>query len=105
MANEPKARRAGAFDVRMVIALLMGVYGAVLTVMGLGVTTEEEIAKSAGVNINLWAGIGMLLFAASFVLWVRLRPLVVPESTEDTEDTESAESTGDAERDTSRGSE
>ncbi|WP_216215489.1 hypothetical protein [Amycolatopsis aidingensis] len=83
MANEPRTRRAGAFDVRTVIALLMGVYGAVLTVMGLGVTTEEEIAKSAGVNINLWAGVGMLLFAASFVLWVKLRPLTVPEQTEE----------------------
>jgi hypothetical protein len=35
----------------------------------------SEIQKSAGVNINLWAGIGMLVTAAGFVLWARLRPL------------------------------
>jgi hypothetical protein len=30
------------------------------------------------VNINLWAGIGMLVVAALFVLWAWWRPLRVP---------------------------
>lgn len=81
MADESRTHRAGVFDVRLVIALLMGVYGLVITVMGLGFTTDEEIAQSAGVNINLWAGIGMLVFAALFVLWTRLRPIRVPDET------------------------
>src|SRR5262249_5164459 len=68
-----------AFDVRVVIALLIGVYGLVLTVLGIGFTTDAEIDKAAGVNINLWAGIGMLIVAAVFVLWTRLRPLAIPE--------------------------
>lgn len=71
----PKRRRFTAFDIRLVIALLIGVYGLVLTVMGLAVTPDEEIERSAGVNINLWAGIGMLACAAAFVLWTVLRPL------------------------------
>lgn len=80
MATEsPRAHRAGAFDVRLVIALLLGVYGLVLTVMGLAFTTEEEIAKANGTNINLWAGIGMLVVAALFVIWAKLRPILVPE--------------------------
>ncbi|WP_199432756.1 hypothetical protein [Qaidamihabitans albus] len=82
MATESGSHRAGVFDVRTVIALLMGVYGAVTTVMGIGFTSEAEIAKSAGVNINLWAGLGMLVFAALFVLWVKVRPLRVPEEPE-----------------------
>jgi hypothetical protein len=79
MASEPtpRTRRAG-FDIRLVIALLVGVYGVVLTVMGLAFTTDAEIAKAAGVNINLWAGIGMLIFTVLFVLWAVLRPLRVP---------------------------
>jgi succinate dehydrogenase hydrophobic anchor subunit len=80
MASESTpTRRAGAFDIRLIIALLTGVYGVVLTIMGIGFTTDEELAKSAGMNINLWAGIGMLVFTALFVLWALVRPLRVPE--------------------------
>jgi hypothetical protein len=66
------------FDIRLIVALLMGLYGLVLTILGIGFTTDEEIARSAGVNINLWAGLGMLLVALAFVVWARLRPLTVP---------------------------
>ena len=76
--SQPRARKAGAFDIRLIIALLIGVYGIILTIMGAAFTSDEQIAKSADVNINLWAGIGMLVVAALFVLWARLRPLVVP---------------------------
>ena len=65
------------FDLRTVIAVLFGVYGIVLTVMGL-FTGEAELAKAGGININLWSGIGMILAAAFFLVWVRLRPLVPP---------------------------
>jgi hypothetical protein len=68
----------------LIIALLIGVYGLVLTIMGSGFTTAADLQKAAGVNINLWAGIGMLVFAALFVLWARLRPIVItpPEDTD-----------------------
>ncbi|MFD9960000.1 hypothetical protein [Amycolatopsis sp. NPDC058986] len=79
MAHESaRPRKAGAFDIRLIIALLIGVYGVVLTVMGVAFTTEADRAKAAGVNINLWAGIGMLVFTALFVLWAVLRPITVP---------------------------
>ena len=80
-----RSRRAAAFDIRLVIALLMGVYGIVLTVLGIGFTTDEEITRSAGVNINLWAGLGMVVVAALFSLWTWLRPLRVPEPDEPAE--------------------
>jgi hypothetical protein len=82
-----------AFDIRLIIALLIGGYGLVITVMGIGFTTDEEIRKAAGVNINLWAGIGMLLVAAAFVVWARLRPLAVPDKA-DGEADESAPPSG-----------
>jgi uncharacterized membrane protein YkvI len=88
MSSEPSSppRRAGAFDIRLIIALLFGVYGLVLTIMGSGFTTAAELQKAAGVNINLWAGIGMLVFAALFVLWARLRPIVItPEEADDSQ--------------------
>ncbi|MCR6481847.1 hypothetical protein M8542_03360 [Amycolatopsis sp. OK19-0408] len=80
MATESGARprKAGAFDIRLIIALLIGVYGVILTVMGAAFTSDEEIKKAADVNINLWAGIGMLVVAALFIIWAKARPLVVP---------------------------
>jgi xanthine/uracil/vitamin C permease (AzgA family) len=81
-------RRTSAFDIRLVIALLIGVYGLVTTVLGLWVTTDAEIERSAGVNINLWAGIGMLVVAALFVAWTWWRPLPVPEPEEGEEPAE-----------------
>ncbi|KAA9162087.1 hypothetical protein FPZ12_012680 [Amycolatopsis acidicola] len=75
-----RARKAGAFDIRLIISLLTGVYGLVLTIMGAAFTDEAERAKSGGLNINLWAGIGLLIFTALFVLWAVLRPIRVPET-------------------------
>lgn len=68
---------AGAFDIRSIIAALIGGYGVVLVVMGLVSTSDSDLDRSGGMNINLLAGIGMIVFAAVFLLWVRLRPLVV----------------------------
>lgn len=70
--------RTSAFDIRLIIAVLTGIYGLVITVLGIGFTTDAELKKSAGVNINLWAGIGLLVICLLFVLWARLRPLRVP---------------------------
>ncbi|MFC7340953.1 hypothetical protein [Saccharopolyspora griseoalba] len=78
MASGGSGRTAGAFDIRTVIALLFAIYGVVLVAVGL-VEPQAEIAKSAGVNINLWGGVGMLAFAAVMVGWARLRPIVVPD--------------------------
>lgn len=75
--SQPQQRKAGAFDIRVVIALLIGVYGLVLFILGI-IADPAEVAKADGININLWAGIGMLVFAAAFILWARIRPIVVP---------------------------
>lgn len=70
-------KKAGAFDIRVVIAALIGIYGLVLTILGV-IADPQEVAKADGININLWGGLAMLAFAALFVLWARLRPIVVP---------------------------
>lgn len=76
MAEQQK-KKAGAFDIRVVIALLVGIYGVVLTILGI-IADPKEVDKADGININLWGGIAMLVFAALFVLWARLRPIAVP---------------------------
>lgn len=83
VSADAKPRRAGAFDIRRIIALLMGVYGLVITVMGIWFTSEQDLRQAAGVNVNLWSGIGMLLFAGLFLLWAWWRPIEVTEPESD----------------------
>jgi hypothetical protein len=71
-------RKAGAFDIRIFIGSLIGIYGLVLVLMGLFGTSDSQLAKSDNLNINLWAGLGMVVVAAGFFLWARLRPVIVP---------------------------
>jgi hypothetical protein len=82
--SQPRTHSAGAFDIRTIIAALFGIYGVVLTIVGV-VQPASEVAKSAGVNINLWSGIGMIAFAIVFVLWARLRPILVPKEPDEQE--------------------
>ena len=69
---------AGAFDVRNVIAGLIGFYGIVLVLVGLFDSGDEALEKTDGFNANLWVGLAMIVFALAFALWSRLRPIVVP---------------------------
>ncbi len=73
-----KKHAAGLFDIRTIIAGLIGIYGVILVVTAF-FTTSADKEKADGLNINLYAGIGMIVVAALFLLWVRLRPIVVPD--------------------------
>jgi len=63
------------FDIRRMIGGLFTVYGIILTVDGL-FASDAELAKAAGININLWLGLGMLALGIFFLAWVRLSPQV-----------------------------
>jgi hypothetical protein len=77
--NATRTSKASLFDIRNIIAALLGIYGVVLVIMSF-VTSDRQLAKVSGVNANLWVGIGLLLFAAFFVGWAYLRPIVVDEA-------------------------
>lgn len=86
-AEEGASHKAGAFDIRTFIGALIGIYGVVLVVTGL--------VSSDGRTINLLAGISMVVAAAAFLIWARVRPIVVPETTEmDGADLDRAEGPG-----------
>ena len=69
-----QAQAANLFDLRRIIGGLFVLYGIVLTITGLG-DSKAEIAKAAGVHINLIAGLGMLALGLFFLAWGFLRPL------------------------------
>jgi drug/metabolite transporter (DMT)-like permease len=75
MSEKASSAASSLFDLRTVIAILFAFYGVVLTVMGFVTATPENTAKSGGLNLNLWTGIGMLILAAIFVVWARAKPL------------------------------
>jgi amino acid permease len=74
-----RTHTAGALDIRAIIAYLMATYGVILVVMGLVAYDDAAEEQTGGFNINLWAGIGMLVFAAAFLLWNKLNPTKVPD--------------------------
>ncbi|MBF6466941.1 hypothetical protein IU427_17390 [Nocardia beijingensis] len=66
------------FDIRTIVGGLLGCYAIVLVITGLVHNTEAEQAKTGGVNVNLWAGLGMGVVALAFVVWALWRPVQVP---------------------------
>jgi hypothetical protein len=67
-------RAANLFDLRRIIGGVFVVWGVLLIILGL-TDSEEEANKAAGININLWAGIGMLVVGVIFLTWALTRPL------------------------------
>jgi len=63
------------FDIRTVIGVLFAVYGVVCLIAGLVSFTAADRAKTGGVNLNVWTGLGMLVLSAAFLLWSFSRPL------------------------------
>jgi hypothetical protein len=74
------ARAANWFDLRRLIGAVFALYGAILLVLGIAGSHQVK-TKAAGINIDLWTGIGMLAFAALMLLWAFTRP-VEPEPEE-----------------------
>jgi hypothetical protein len=76
--------KAGAFDIRNIIGALLGLYGVLLTLAGM--FGDPELEKTGGVNANLWTGLALILVAAIFIGWARLRPIVVPQHVDPPDD-------------------
>ena len=68
------ARAANLFDVRRFIGGLFLLYGLILFILGIG-ASDSDVEKAAGVNINLWTGLAMLVVGAIFLAWAFWRPL------------------------------
>jgi hypothetical protein len=68
------AQAANLFDLRRIIGGVFVALGVLLTILGL-TASQADIDKAAGVNINLWAGLGMLVFGLLMITWALTRPL------------------------------
>jgi hypothetical protein len=68
--HDERDRSATLFDLRYLIGGLFALYGVVLVIAGFFVSE----AKTNGIDINLWMGLGMLLFGICFLLRALVRP-------------------------------
>ena len=75
--GDTQPHKAGAFDIRNIIGALLGVYGVILTLAG--IFGDQALDKTGDVNASLWTGLGLLVVAAFFLGWARLKPIVVPD--------------------------
>lgn len=59
-------------DIRIPIGLLFTVLGILLSAYGIYTNTNTELySKSFQFNVNLWSGLGMLVFGVIMLLTVR----------------------------------
>lgn len=70
------------FDLRTWIAVMFGVFGALLAAYGLFWVTDEDLAKAAGLNLNLWTGLACLVVAIFFAFRTYMAPQIITESVE-----------------------
>jgi hypothetical protein len=74
------ARAANRFDIRRIIGGVFILYSLIL--IALGIFGSHAVKnKAAGINVDLWTGLGMLVFGALMIFWALTRP-TVPEPPE-----------------------
>jgi hypothetical protein len=76
-AGSPRSK-AGLFDVRNIVGLLLFLYGVILVITSFS-TSDAQRAKADGVNANLWVGLALLVVGALMIVWAVTRPIVVDE--------------------------
>ena len=72
--DDREIRAANLFDIRRIIGGLFLLYGITLTVLGLD-TSDADLRRADGVNVNLLVGIVLLVMSACFIAWALWRPL------------------------------
>jgi hypothetical protein len=75
------ARIANRFDIRRIIGGVFVLYGVILVIVGI-VGSDEVKNKAAGINVNLWTGLAMLVVGGLMIFWALARPVMPkPEAT------------------------
>jgi uncharacterized protein YjeT (DUF2065 family) len=60
-------------DIKFPIGLMFSAFGLLLTIYGIFTMSDPEIYKKAfDININLWSGLGMLVFGGIMLITSKL---------------------------------
>lgn len=84
--NTVSKKAAGAFDIRNVIGALLGIYGIALIIASFVIDPgiDQSTGVEKAVQDNLWSGLGMLAVAIVFMLWAKIKPIIVVEKSDGT---------------------
>jgi hypothetical protein len=77
-----RVRTARALDLRRIIGGVLGLYGIVLTIAGI-VASQAQKDKAAGINVNLWTGLALVVASALFIFWSLKRPVTARDLDDD----------------------
>jgi hypothetical protein len=59
-------------DIKIPIGLMFSLFGFILTIYGIFTNGNAELyKKSFEINVNLWSGIGMIIFGAIMLILSR----------------------------------
>jgi hypothetical protein len=57
-------------DIKIPIGLMFGILGILITIYGIATIHDVEMyKKSFEINVNLWSGIGMLIFGGCMLMF------------------------------------
>ncbi len=70
-------RQARMLDLRIYISALFLIFGGTVTILGVA-PSDSQIQRAAGININLWAGLAMLMLSAVMGVWAWRSPPELP---------------------------
>lgn len=69
-----RARTRNLADIRVVIGAVLGIIGIFLLICSTFLNGPDEMAKTGGVNANLWSGLGLLTVTVLMGLWWLVSP-------------------------------
>ncbi len=59
-------------DIKFPIGLMFSILGLFLTVYGIATNADAALyERSLGINVNIWSGVGMLIFGIIMLLFTR----------------------------------
>jgi choline-glycine betaine transporter len=95
LSEQEDERATNLLDIRRIIGTLLGIYAVLL--LGAGVFGSHTVKnKAAGVNIDLWVGMALVVVSALFWFWASTRSLV--DELEDEEEPEAEQDVTPGER-------
>jgi hypothetical protein len=73
VSEEDAKKAANLLDIRRIIGGVLVIYGVLITAAGI-FGSDADKHQAAGVNVNLYAGLAILVGGALFLVWAFTRP-------------------------------
>jgi hypothetical protein len=82
VSEEEAKKAANLLDIRRIIGGVLLLYGLLITAAGI-FGSDSDKHQAAGVNVNLYAGLAILVAGALFLAWAFTRPFTEIEEGEE----------------------